>query len=630
MTSIPQLPGAPAVILYREVLQDDSNKTWDYYMRVKILTEGGRDLANIELPATGLFDQATYNNIAGRTIQPDGSIVAFSGKPYEKLVSKGKGFKVKAKVFTLPGAQVGSILEYRYRKNLGDGYQDPNWFVQSSLYILKEHYMWKPTGLALTDPAGGKTTNAVAWMPYLPAGAQVVSVKKHGYNEISLDLQNVAPLPEEEHTPPIESLGFRVLFYYTAYKSKDDFWTGAGKAWSDSWNKFIGPGPLVKKATVALLTAGESDEAKLNKIYNTVVAFENTDYARTMTEKESKNAGYKEVDTTDDLLQLKRGSDRQITALFVAMARAAGFKAYLMGVANRTQRIFLQPDLNLRQLDDLIAIVSVQGKEVFFDPGTLYCQVQHLAWQHANAGGLRQTETGTALFTTPSEPFTDNRVTRLADLSVTADGQATGIVILTYTGDPALGWRQRSARGDEASLKTELRADLEASLPPGMEVTVTGIENLKEREQPLKVSYSISGPVGASTGKRLLLPADPLESNAKAVFINAKRELPVDLHYSGSIQDAVRYKLAPGLGIESVPKAASERYENFATFNTSSLQTPGVPAITLRRNFNLGRSIYAPSQYAGLRAFYIAADQSAKDVLVLIRATPQAQAPGKP
>ena len=52
MTSEPQAPGAPAIILYREVNRDDSGNTAheDDYYRIKILTEEGRKYADIEIP----------------------------------------------------------------------------------------------------------------------------------------------------------------------------------------------------------------------------------------------------------------------------------------------------------------------------------------------------------------------------------------------------------------------------------------------------------------------------------------------------------------------------------------------------------------------------------------------------
>jgi hypothetical protein len=90
MTSEPLAPGAPAIILYREVDRDDNGRTGhggavyigtgmqvnadrfeDNYYRIKILTEEGRKYANVEIPLPGFVGIVT--NIVARTIQPDGS-----------------------------------------------------------------------------------------------------------------------------------------------------------------------------------------------------------------------------------------------------------------------------------------------------------------------------------------------------------------------------------------------------------------------------------------------------------------------------------------------------------------------------------------------------------------------------
>src|ERR1700729_3833264 len=52
MVSEPLAPGAPAIILYRQVDRDDNIHTphEDSYFRIKILTEEGRKQADVEIP----------------------------------------------------------------------------------------------------------------------------------------------------------------------------------------------------------------------------------------------------------------------------------------------------------------------------------------------------------------------------------------------------------------------------------------------------------------------------------------------------------------------------------------------------------------------------------------------------
>src|ERR1700755_2150049 len=143
MTSQPQVPGAAAVYLFREEMTDDKLHMYSIYTRLKVLTDRGKEYANVELQfAKGRERMGfTVDNIEGRTIHPDGTIIPFTGKPYEKLVEKTQGIKVMSKVFSMPDVTIGSILEYRYKLRYDDMYfQAPSWYVQSDLFTRKAHY----------------------------------------------------------------------------------------------------------------------------------------------------------------------------------------------------------------------------------------------------------------------------------------------------------------------------------------------------------------------------------------------------------------------------------------------------------------------------------------------------------
>ncbi len=49
MTSQPEVPGAAAVYLFREEITEDNLHMFSIYVRLKVLTERGKDYANVEL-----------------------------------------------------------------------------------------------------------------------------------------------------------------------------------------------------------------------------------------------------------------------------------------------------------------------------------------------------------------------------------------------------------------------------------------------------------------------------------------------------------------------------------------------------------------------------------------------------
>jgi hypothetical protein len=110
MTADPKAPGAAAVYLYREETTDDKLHYHTYYERIKVLTEKGKELATQRIPYE--HGQFKVTNIQGRTIHADGTIIPMTVKPTDLVDIKAGGFQVNTMVFTLPSAEVGSILEY--------------------------------------------------------------------------------------------------------------------------------------------------------------------------------------------------------------------------------------------------------------------------------------------------------------------------------------------------------------------------------------------------------------------------------------------------------------------------------------------------------------------------------------
>ena len=632
MTSQPEVPGASAVYLNREDITDDKLHMFSIYTRIKVLTERGKEYANVELRYEHVSNGGSINveDIQGRTIHPDGTIIPFTGKPYDKLVEKTQGVKFMAKVFTLPDVEVGSILEYRYKLRMDDRwFMAPQWYIQSNLFTRKAHYSWRPTDHELiTNDDRGQLTNAIAWTPILPAGSELkqsrlpqTEIGHEGQLIFDLNMQNVAPAPDEDYMPPISSFTYRVLFYYSPYRTGADFWKSEIKHWSKINDKFIGPGSVVTAAVKDIVVPADTQDQKLRKLYAAVMKLENTSYTREHSSDEEKAQGFKEVHTTDDIWTRKRGNNDQITALFVAMARAAGMKAYLARVTNRDRSIFLSAYPNLSQLDDDLAIVNVDGKDQFFDPGARYCPFQHLAWKHTMTQGIRQTDAGGDFAEAPPEGYNFSRVQRVADLTLDQQGAISGTILMTYMGSNALNWRERSLTGDSASLERQLRTSVERQIPSGLEIKFASIEQLEDYEKPLIVKFDVKGTLGSSTGKRLVIPGDIFEASAKPAFPHEKRDIPVYFSFAHVNQDAVRVKFPSTFAVESLPSADKFTFDQFAAYNMTSEQ--GTGSFTVRRNFTLGQIIFVPKEYPALRTFYTKLETKDQESVVLT-AAPQA------
>jgi hypothetical protein len=139
MTADPKAPGADAVYLDIEEIANDPMHYKSTYVRAKVLTEKGKELATVELP----YQMGSYKitDITGRTIHPDGTVIPLTVKPEDLMVAKIGETQIGKMVFTLPSVEVGSILEYSYEIRYDDDkFSSPQWEIQRPYFVHKAHY----------------------------------------------------------------------------------------------------------------------------------------------------------------------------------------------------------------------------------------------------------------------------------------------------------------------------------------------------------------------------------------------------------------------------------------------------------------------------------------------------------
>src|SRR6202021_1366205 len=123
------------------------------------------------------------------------------------------------------------------------------------------------------------------------------------------------------------------------------------------------------------------------------------------------------------------------------------------------------------QRTDEIAIVAVDGKDLYFDPGERYCEYGKLHWMHTQVLGFRQTDGGTQNQITPAADYKNTQIKRIANLQLGPDGKVDGTIKISMTGVEALRWRQRALRSDEDAAKRDFEEELQGEVPAGNGVT---------------------------------------------------------------------------------------------------------------------------------------------------------------
>ena len=627
MTADPKAPGADAVYLYYEEIDNDPLHYQSIYARIKVLTEKGKELATVELPY--LKGNWKITDVAGRTIHPDGSISPLTGKPEDLLSEKVGEFELKRKVFTLPNVEVGSILEYRYQIRYDDDeFNSPSWEIQKPYFVHKAHYQFTPfkefmpggaaeaTSTYLTDERG-RTVNSLIWWKRLPPGADI---KTDVGGRFTVDVTDVPAIPDEDWMPPIDSYLYKVLFYYKAAGNAGAFWLDEAKYWQKDVNHFAEPTKAIHEAVDSLIAPGDSDLDKAKKLYAAVEALDNTDFSRTRSESEMKQLKIKAPKRAEDTWSQKSGSSDDIALLYLAMLRAAGLTAYAMKMVDRSERDFDPSYLTFAQFSDTLVVLSIGGKETLLDPGEKMCPFGVVSWKHADARGVRESAQGLSIWLTPPQNYPDNTTERTADLALDEHGGISGSCTIVMVGQAALRWRQTALENDMAEVKKQFDKELEGMVPEGVEAHVDHFLGMDQADENLIAMVTIKGMLGTSMARRMLLPGFFFDTHAQVPFVNQEKRMEaVDMHYPERVTNLVTYELPAGMTVEGAPQDNKIVWAAHAVYVVKSQASPG--KLMIANSEARGFDLATPDQYQDLRGFYQKVAAADQEQLVLTQTT---------
>jgi len=595
MTSEPKAPGAPAIILYRQVDRDDSDVriSREYnYVREKIFTEEGRKYADVEIPLVkGQWD---IHNIKARTIRPDGSVVNFDGKIFEKEIIKARGYKYLAKTFTLSDVQPGSIIEYHYTIDFAEyTLYNSNWVLSDDLFSKRAKFTLKPYG---------ESALKWSWSNGLPEGV------KPPVNEnkmIHMEAQDIPAFQIEDDMPPEGALRFRVDFVYSDDgfdKEPEKFWKRQGKKMNDLAESFLNKRKAMEQAVAETVSPNDSPDVKLQKIYARVQKIRNTSYETEKTEQEQKRAKEKEINSVEDVWKRGYAGGNEITLLFAGLARAAGFDASPVRVSTRDDHFFHLSIMRTRDLNTYVVLIKLNGKDTYFDPGTAFTPFGLLPWPETGTAGLKLDKDGGTWVTTPNPESSDSQIVRKADLNLTQEGSLEGKLAVTFTGLEGLWRRIEERHEDEAHRKKFLEDYVKELIPVGSEVELTNKVEWASSAPALVAEYSLKVPGWVSgAGKRALFPVGLFSGPEKHMFEHSDRVHPLYFQFMYEKKDDVHIELPLGWQVSSLPKAQNNDAKLVAyTLGVSNDKG----SLHMERHLRFGITMLEQKYYGALRNFY--------------------------
>lgn len=594
---------AAAVILYKQVDCNNPRSTEEHFVRIKILRHAGLNYATIKIPY--LYQGMTIAGIAGRTIEPDGTIIPFRGKVRRTLIAAEGHARIDALEFNLPQVQVGSILDYRYNVGYNGGGSDDigsmletytllpttTWNLQQDLWIRRERYSIMPTH--------GYT------LQWIVTGLSAQQQLRQKGNFYLLSLRQIPPTPNEPKELPRAMIQKSVVFFYNlnTTRSPKSYWKNLGKKYAHQARQFAGNRKKLK-AWLARWNLTGSREAKLRALYLHVLQIQNLNLnASVANPRPAKHA----------LKVLRHGyaSGSQLNLLLVALARAAGYKAYWVHSAQRNRMSFLSKWCNPNQLDNDMVMIRLHGKYLFFDPSS-GAPFGDLLWWENGVIALIARHSGGKFIIIPNQSSRDATRFRHLDLTWEPDGGWAGGLQAKWTGTLALSLRMALIKDSQARRQQFLSRLARSWLPYGTQLALLSSQGWRTGANTITAQWQVQLP-GRGT-RAALLPQDVLNLGRAPLFSARQRTQAVYFHYMYRHHDEITLHLPRDAQVQAVPSVQipnppSRSAVDFSE-QTSAEKMPTSVVVKVNRRLII-RLVVAPVQfYPTIKGFFDAVHQA--------------------
>lgn len=612
----PASPGSNAMILYRESAVNEKYAATDgsyiaEYIRKKIFTQEGTDQANVEIPFRK--ETSDIKDIRARTIHPDGSIVVFEGKPFEKTIAKRSGERILAKTFTLPDVKPGSIIEYKYRIQFKpEALYDEEWVLSSDLYTREGHFSILPYSSSYQNFP----------LYFRQFGMQTtVTPEKQGDGSYAVTVHDIPGIWDEAYMPPERTLESRIEFYHRdedtpANETQDHFWARTGKKWNDEFDHFMGKKNALEPEVAKTVSPSDTPEQKLRKLYDRAQQIRNLSNEDSKSEKEAKQENLKKNNNASDVLQHGYGNAREINLVFTALARSAGFEANEVLLAPRNSNSFFPQLQDTSQLLADIVWVRADGKEYWLDPAARFFPFGILPWYETDTNGLRVSSKPSDFVSSPPPKPEEAIVTRQVDITVDADGNAAGKLSVDFGGQFGALRREEGRHDDETGRKKSVEDSIHDWLPADASFELTKLDNWDKTDLPLHAEGTVKIPnFGSAAGHRLLVPSSVFVATQAKAFQTALRHNAIYFHFPYIESDDLKCAGPAGFKVETVPNHTATNpasvvvYELSATHDGSSAE--------IKRSLKVNALIVQTQYYGALRNFFNTVKNNDESQIVL-------------
>ena len=584
----------------------DLQRVFYHYIRLKIFDEKGKEkTSTIDL---AYRSPGAILDVAGRTIQPDGTILELDKKTvYKRDLVRAGGIREKVVSFAMPGVERGAIVEYRWMQTEDDNrFRYVRLHFQREFPVQKVAYFVKPLSGAIT---GGEQM----FLMHFNCEPSPIKMENDGYD--STTLENVPASHREPYAPSTPNLEPWGLLYYREggpAKDPEKFWNEEGKKAYKQLKDLLKSNDELKSGASEAVSGINGDTEKVAAL----VAYLRK-HVRNLSDPELTGAERERFfeqlpknrrRDSAEIFKSGIGTSDEMNITFAALAMNAGLEARPVLVGDRSGLVFNRNLVDRYFLDNTVMAVKIDNAWKIFDVSNKWLAPGMLSWNEQGMYALVTDSKSPTFIPVPLSSPEESLDRRTARLQLSADGSLAGDVEESYTGHRGEDYRQEIGRKSAAQREEWLKDRVTAMFP---EADVTGIqlENVDDAAKALVARYHFEAPRFAQvTGKRLLFQPIVFRRGQGSPFTASERRFAVEFPYGWKESDQVSIRLPQGFVLDNADSPGDLNLGKPGAYHVKMIVTKGSSSeLQVTREFtfgNEGNIYYQAKDYSALKGVF--------------------------
>jgi len=597
------------------------------YARLRILTDAGRDWANVEVPLLSI-DQEVYD-VQARTVLRDGTVIPMTlDDIHDQTVVRAAGARVKQTSFSVSGTTSDCIVEYMIEYRLDSPIR--YWVVQKDIPLLKGEYTWYhlPLGrqrsgdmqLSAIRALFGSLDTEDLWLGMEGIRTFTVPMKEDSQTTV-FGVSDVPPFEEEPFTIVDTYLRGQLITYLSTSRPPEIFWGKQVQFFTKYLEKKHSDFGSKIKDLVTRWVDLETDQEKIDAAYTYVQdSIYNLTYFdledSTLSEKREalkiRRVKDEYAEDANEVLKRRYAYDHDLCYLFRGLLKAMGIDARIAFTRDRSEGVVVRQIKRYQFDGTIVAVASADSTYTFYAPIDPYLEPGVVPWYYEGALSFIEASDG-KFVPIPLSDSKRNLTHLMSQLTLTEDLEVSGVVKERILGQEARSYRLNAIGEDEAEALEWVQERMEDALA-NAEISSVTADGERHGTGQVTIGCDVTFPDVTEQGNLVLIkPADYLTATYNP-FTAAERRHGILFSYAYEMREILQLQLPDSAAVESVPADTvfANKIGRCGVQYTVMGQT-----LSVQRVFTLNYPLWSSDDYADVQKLFQARQEFSNHVVVV-------------